>query len=188
MADKRLSDIKSGDRSAFEELLGSYEPLVLSECNALLDKFPEFKGDREEMMQEGRLALYNSVMRYEENDKVTFGLYAKICIHNRLVSYIRKLGAAKRRRDRLAEKSVKSTSSSAEELALALEKSESLRQLLISETSDYEEKVFSLYLEKKSYAEIARMLGKSEKSVANAICRVKSKLKKRLSDFSNLPE
>ncbi len=181
MADKGLSDIKSGDRSAFEELLGRYEPLILSECAALLDKLPEFKGEREEMLQEGRLALYSAVMKYEENDKVTFGLYAKICIHNRLVSYIRKLSAAKRRRDRLADKTVKNASGSAEELALALEKSGTLRQLLDTESSSYEKKVFSMYLEKKSYAEIARVLGRSEKSVANAICRVKAKLKKRLS-------
>ena len=181
MADKRLSDIKSGDRSAFVELLTSYDPLILSECSSLLDKAPEFKGDREEMLQEGRIALYNAVMKYEDNGKVTFGLYAKICIRNRLISYARKLGAAKRRRARLDNKTEKSQSSSAEELAVAFEKSGALRELLDAQSSRYERAVFALYLEKKSYAEIAAQLGKSEKSVANAICRVKAKLKKQLS-------
>lgn len=180
MNNEKLNGVKNGDRAAFEALLCDYEPLILSECSALLGNFSEYREDREEMVQEGRLALYNAALKYEQSDKVTFGLYAKICIRNRLISYIRKLGAAKRRRDRLAEKTEKGSSSSAEELAISLENSMVLKELLDNEASDYEKAVFSLYLQKKSYAEIADRLGKDEKSVANAICRVKAKLKKRL--------
>lgn len=180
MKDKRLDEIKNGDKTAFEALLCDYEPLILSECSALLGKFPEYREDREEMVQEGRLALYSAALKYEQSDKVTFGLYAKICIRNRLISYIRKLGAEKRRRDRIAEKTEKSASSSAEELAISFENSRALKELLDTEASEYEKAVFSLYLQKKSYSEIASRLKRSEKSVANAICRVKAKLKKRL--------
>jgi DNA-directed RNA polymerase specialized sigma24 family protein len=37
-----------------------------------------------------------------------------------------------------------------------------------------------MYLQKMSYSDIAAALNKNEKSVANAICRVKQKLKKHL--------
>ncbi len=180
MENERLSKVKNGDREAFEALLCDYEPLIFSECSALLGKFPEYKEEREELLQEERLALYNAALKYRQSDEVTFGLYAKICIRNRLISYIRKLGAAKRRIDRLSEKTEKRASNSAEELAISAENSMALKELLDTEASEYEKAVFSLYLQKKSYAEIADRLGKSEKSVANAICRAKAKLKKKL--------
>ncbi len=182
MSNEELAAVKNGDKAAFEKLLGSYEVLIRAECAAIIRKFPDFRDEEEELLQEGRLALYSAAMRYLEQDGVTFGLYAKICIKNRLISYIRKLISAKKRRDKAAEKeaSGSGSGSSAEQIAIAFENSEKLRALVHSEASRYEETVFSLYLEKKSYEEIAQIVGKDVKSVANAICRVKSKLKRRL--------
>ncbi len=187
MADKRPDSVKNGDRAAFEELLSSYEVLIRAECSAILSKFPDFKSEEEEMRQEGRLALYNAAMKYEQSEQVTFGLFAKICIHNRLISYIRKLSSAKRRRDRLAEKAMASAENgkSAEEFAIAIENSDKLRELLDGQVSAYEKRVFALYLEKKSYEQISAIVGRDIKSVANAICRVKAKLKSRLKQSDN---
>ena len=175
-----LNAVKNGDRSAFEELLKAYEPLIRSESASLVMKFPDFKGEEEEMRQEGRLALYDAAMKYNENDKVTFGLYAKICVHNRLISYLRKLSSAKRRQDRLARQTEVSLHTSAETNAVELARGSELNRLLTSVSSLYERRVFDMYLQKMSYADIAATLNKNEKSVANAICRVKQKLKKYL--------
>jgi RNA polymerase sporulation-specific sigma factor len=175
-----LSAVKSGDKAAFEELLAAYEPLILSESASLVAKFPEFRSEEEEMRQEARLALYDAAMTYNESGKVTFGLYAKICIHNRLISYVRKLNSAKRRRARSPKNSEGAAQSSAETSVLELSRGSELDKLLSSVTSSYERRVFNMYLQKMSYADIAASLNKNEKSVANAICRVKQKLKKYL--------
>lgn len=181
MSDNRLAAIKNGDKAAFEELLGSYEPLILAETARTLSGFEEFSGEAEEMRQEGRLALYDAAMGYRENTEVTFGLYAKVCIHNRLVSYLRKLVSRKRREQRaaaLARAEAEKGRRSADDIAYAYERSEEVRRLLESEATELEKAVFLMYLEKKSYAEIAREIGRSAKSVDNAISRVKAKIKK----------
>ncbi len=179
MADSRLSAVKNGDRAAFEELLADYEQLVFAECAKLASKFPDVKDEGEEMKQEGRLALYNAAISYKEGGEVTFGLYAKICIHNRLISYLRKHQTAKKRKER-AMQQLSEQKSSAEELFLAFEGSEDIKKALRTVASEYERRAFSMYMENISYAEIAKALGKSVKSVDNAICRAKTKLKKRL--------
>ena len=51
---------------------------------------------------------------------------------------------------------------------------------MIKNLSRYESTVLNLYLEKKSYADIAAITGKPEKSVDNALQRIKRKLEKYL--------
>ena len=181
MAEKRLNAVKSGDKAAFEELLIDYEPLIRAQSALMISKLPDFKNEEEEFCQEGRLALYDAAMKYQEGGEVTFGLYAKICVHNRLLSYARKLSAAKRRQDKALEyKQSVGHQSSAEEYALALARSNELKEIISSSSSALEKRVFDMYLQKMSYADIARAVNKNEKSVANAICRVKQKVKKYL--------
>lgn len=48
--------------------------------------------------------------------------------------------------------------------------------------SNFENSVLSLYLDNKSYAEISKITGKSEKSIDNALQRVKKKLEKYLKE------
>ena len=50
--------------------------------------------------------------------------------------------------------------------------------------SPYEKKVFELYVAGMSVKEIAHELGKSEKSSANAVFRIKSKIKQCLDETS----
>ncbi len=174
-----LAAVKNGDKSAFEELLESFDPLLRSECARVISQFPETKGDEEEILQEGRLAIYSAAMAYKDGE-VTFGLYAKICVRNRLISYLRRLRSAKRRKERAAAREVseKPTHGIVTSEAISYDR---LMALLEDEASAYEKRVFLMYIEKKSYAEIAQAVGKDEKSVGNAITRVKAKLKKRLS-------
>ena len=180
MADNKIDAVKNGDVTAFEELLESYEPLILSETSKVLDKFSGFSGETEELIQEGRLAFYDAAMTYKENAEVTFGLYAKICVHNRMISYVRKLTARKRREARLSLLEGRAQSGDREEgLLSAYERSGEVRKFISCEASELENKVFMLYLQRKSYAEIALELGVSAKSVDNALSRVKKKLKKR---------
>jgi len=181
VADNRINAVKNGDKAAFEELLLSFEPLVRSETARLISGSPDFVGETEELRQEGRLALYDAAMSYKENDGVTFGLYAKICVKNRLISYLRKLGSKKRRADRAARRAqldAARASDSADELFLAYERSGEVKRIVEAEATELERTVFSLYMQRKSYADIAREIGKSAKSVDNAICRVKAKIRK----------
>ena len=49
-----------------------------------------------------------------------------------------------------------------------------------NELSGFEKQVLELYLTGMSYTEIAKLLGKDEKSTDNALSRAKSKIKKAI--------
>ncbi len=169
--------VKNGDRLAFEQLLESYAPLIESECVSVLSKFPDFSGEAEEIKQESRLALYDAAMSYKEGE-VTFGLYAKICIHNRLISYLRKLRTARKRQAKIASRPQANTGREQGMRGVFYsDDTDSLQKLFDKLTSPYEKKAFLMYLDNMSYGDIATTLGKSVKSVANAIARAKAKIK-----------
>lgn len=178
MSDKELEHIKIGDEAAFSEILKKFEPLINSEVSASLKSAVNLEADADEMRSEAMLALYRAVISYVPSENVTLGLYAKICIRNSLVSYVRKLVAAQKRKKREAERQAKETRNETEEYLFALESSEKLKNIINNELTDYERLAFEGYIRKESYAEIGAKLGRSEKSVGNAIYRVKRKIKK----------
>ena len=141
--------------------------------------------------KEALLALYKAARSYrseeqkagqkEGDGKVTFGLYAKICIRNRVISYARKLNTEKKRAEKALEAEKKAVVGSfADEFSAAVESNSEIRRIFDENTTPLEKQIFLMYLDKRSYKEIAQAVGKSEKSVDNAIYRVKSKIKKLL--------
>ena len=81
-----------------------------------------------------------------------------------------------------SKKQVRSSKGYAEPSYRLLEK-ENLKQFeqkIKDILSEFEWLVFCLYIQKKSYAEIAKEINRSEKSVDNAIYRIKKKLKELL--------
>ena len=180
MSDKELEAVKNGDKTAFNGLSERFLPLIKKEAGNAVSRSDELKEHFDEIKQEALMALYDAALSYNGDKGVTFGLYAKICIHNRIISYVRKIFSQIRKaeKNRLAAEDSLKKNDAPEELILALEQNKELKRFLSENLSSLEKKVFSLYLEKKSYAEIAKALGKEEKTVDNAIFRVKTKIKK----------
>jgi len=170
---EKLLAVKSGNDPAFSSLCEDYEALIESMTQSFFESCPNI--DKDDLRQEARMALYRAAMKFSlDQDDVTFGLYAKICIRNKLISVRRKYTTQSKLKSKL----------NAEEVGVAAKVTPSVprRSLLtedvISLLSPFEQKVFSLYAQKCSYSEIARALSRSEKSIDNAIYRIKSKLRK----------
>ena len=125
-------------------------------------------------MQEATLALYHGALSYDlQQDKVTFGLYAKICVRNRLISALRKL----RRTTRAPLAPEKLPQSASERKSDRRAPMGELSDLVDTLFSDLERSVYQLYLQGYSAAQIADRLGRNEKSVDNAIYRMRRKIK-----------
>ncbi len=180
MFGKELDAVKHGDKKAFDGLSENFMPLINKEVRSAISRCDELNGHFDEMKQEALLALYNATLNYNKNERVTFGLFAKICIRRRIISYVRKekTRLKKLRKNESVSQDIKK-SDSPDELLEIFEKNNELKKFLENNASKYEKKVLDLYLQKKSYAEIAGLLCKDQKSVDNALFRVKSKIKKR---------
>lgn len=172
--------IKGGDMSAFDELSAKYHPLIASEAEKAYKNSGDY-AEKDDLEQEAMIALYSAACSYSENDShVTFGLYAKICIHNRLVSYMRKHRNYARNtilQEEDSEANYVSGEAAPEAVLLANEDIKRIKKLLADGITEYEKRVFSLYLADYSYADISKIVGRDIKSVDNAVWRVKSKIK-----------
>lgn len=172
---------KDGDEHAFEQLLQKYDALLLSMSKKYSDMCPESLRDKEDFLQEAKIAFYNSVKTYDDEKKITFGAYAKVCIRNKLVSCIRTLTSKKR---------LKNTQLQTEEqyfdvtqdFAISNERKTELYSIAQSNLSRYEQRVFKLYISGQRAKEISAGINKSEKSVNNAIYRIKQKLSGLIGD------
>lgn len=177
-----IEAVRGGSETAFESLLECYAPLLSSSVAV-------FSGDTtrtaEERMQEARYALYRAALSYREGSGVTFGLYAKICVRNALISGARrgKSEAPPFSLDELCDdgRYPLEDACRTDEILDSLVHTETVEELcrrIADVLSPYERKVFELYANSYSIAEIARKLSKSEKSVSNAVSRFTAKLRK----------
>lgn len=178
---KWIKQLQDGDEAAFDLLREQYAGLLLSSVSKAISGLPGAEFD--DLMQEATLALYHAAMRFDlSQDDVTFGLYAKICIHNRLVSIGRRLN-----RQKYATHSVSQIVPSSSEKRIA-RRADFLGLENVAEEilSSFEFSVYQLYLEGCSVAEIAAQLEKPSKSIDNAIYRMRKKIKTYFEDSSTL--
>lgn len=169
---KLIEDVKNGKDSAFSEICEDFAPLIRSQ---VLKFFGEDLSEYDDRFQDAAMALYNAACSFDlTQSKVTFGLYAKICIRNRLISIKRKEKKNSKKAAPYAALENQMQTAGARASREKLEENEKV----ISELSSYEKSVLTLYLNGHSYRDIGLALNKSEKSVDNALYRIKSKLKR----------
>ncbi len=171
---------RAGDQAAFEALLDQYAPLIESLTGQFAGQGSTAE-DREDLRQEALVSFYKAMMRFDvEQATVQFGLYAKECIRNGLISYLRRLKKHEHvvllDDGELLEKTSAASDDPAQTLAdeeayLAL--SRRIREVL----SRYENRIWWLYLSGHTAKQIASMLQTDEKSVSNAIYRIRRKLR-----------
>lgn len=176
----RISELlvpaKQGSEAAFKEINDRYHNMLVS----LVDKyFSDCKEQFEDLMQEATIALYDAVRTFDvDQTNVTFGLYAKICVRNRLISFRRKMQT--RQKAEMARAKQSQTARLSERRSFDNEQLSRLFKIYSEELAPLERAVFPLYLQGQSYKDIASRLSIDEKSVGNAIYRMKRKLRKRL--------
>ena len=152
------------------------------------EKAVEVKDEREEikfedLVQEGFIGLLNAVKCYESNFDTSFSTFAYLCIDRNILSAVRK-SLAKKQIPKSALSFIEdeqnlqeNISRSPEEILIAKENLSAMKQKIAEILSDTEREVLDLYLLGYSYSKIAEKLELSEKSVDNAIQRMRKKLK-----------
>lgn len=170
--------IRNGDDGAFELLCVKYHALL----DSMSGKYSNLYSDgndisKDDFSQEARLAFYNAVLKYNiEENKVTFGAFAKTCIRNRLISFLRYAGSKKRHK---CDGGEIITDNTPQDTVIQHELENKLLTLAEKVLSNYEMRIFKMYAQGAKAKEISAKIGKSEKSINNAIFRVRSKLKKQ---------
>ena len=173
-----ICKVRGGDQKAFSELLQLYEPLFTSLLSKCGQEYAN-EQDLEDIKQELTVVFYNAILSFDlEQKDVNFGLYAKICLQNALITQMRNL----RKRTNLiaGDEELLDTAVGDDDFFASFAKKEELLELtnrIERELSPLENRVWRLYVTGMSGKDIAETVGKSEKSVENAIFRIRQKLK-----------
>ena len=166
-----LERAKNGDEAAFSELVQVYEPLM----QHIIRRYGTGI-EPDDLHQEVMLALYSAIGSYEKERNVTFGAYSKICMRNRILNIMRK----QKKENQIEETFLPDEEADPVQGVITRE---SCRMLLGSDSfglTELEKHVLRLYLADMSYEQIAASLQITEKSVDNAIYRMKAKLRKHM--------
>ena len=187
LTDAQLQSMAAGgDREAEEELVSRYLRLV----RACSRPFFLAGGDSEDLIQEGMFGLISAIRQFDPNNGSAFSTYAEHCIRMRIISAIKSATRLKHfplndgvSLEELSEQPNSRLSAipellreSPEDLVLARESKEELYNAFANCLSQFEKRVLALYLDGLSYQDIGQRLGKSSKSVDNAVQRIRHKL------------
>ena len=147
-------------------------------------------GDSEDLIQEGMFGLLSAIRQYDPEQGVSFRTFAEHCIRMRLYSAVKAASRLKHLPlndsmplEQLSDDPSSQLSAapelfrrSPEDLVLARESKEELKELFARCLSKMEKQVLDLFLDGLSYRDIAKALDKDEKSVDNAVQRIRRKL------------
>lgn len=188
-----MEKIKSGDMLAQESLIDRYKKVVRIKARG----YYILGGDTEDIIQEGMIGLYKAIRDFDIQKQVNFYSFAVLCITRQIHTAIKSANRQKHiplnsslSLDRTVfeenddftylETLANSEVSNPENLVISNENKNSLERKISDSLSSLEKNVLSLYLRGKSYAEIASIIGKDEKSIDNALQRIKKKIIKIL--------
>ena len=143
-------------------------------------------GDSEDLIQEGMLGLLTAIRTFRPARAAAFRTYAEICIRSRLLTAVR---AAQGGKHSPLNHSVSyepplfdgtnaylfSSAESPEDVVIGREELKERLEALKGRLSKFEAQILPPYLSGLSCGEIAQRVGRSQKSVDNAIQRIRRK-------------
>ena len=145
-----------------------------SVIKSIASKFPE--QHRDDIAQEGVLGLYSAVESFDVSRGVPFEAFAVLCIKRRMYTYSSRF--IKNDPDIIEDAESVESDEILEDDILDKAVMEDLFRELRRNLSELESGVLDLYLKGCTYAQISSSMSISEKSVDNAMSRIKTKLKK----------
>lgn len=184
-----------GDSVAEEYLLSKYKNFVRSKARSYF----LIGADHEDIVQEGMIGLYKAIRDYKPDKLSSFRAFAELCITRQIITAIKTATRQKHiplnsyvslnkplydeESDRtLMDVIVEGKLSNPEDLIISQEDLDTIHAKINEVLSGLEQEVLNLYLDGKSYQEIAVYLNRHVKSIDNALQRVKRKLEKYLED------
>ena len=188
-----VSEAQKGNNRAQEYLIAKYENFVKSKAKSYF----LIGADKEDIYQEGMIGFYKAIRDFKPDKFTSFKAFAEICVTRQIITAIKTATRQKHiplntyvslnkpiyedESDRTLIDVLSSIAiSDPEELIISQEQLKFIEEEIAKVLSELELEVLTSYLDGKSYQEIASDLDRHEKSIDNALQRVKRKLEKCL--------
>ncbi|HBA69156.1 MAG TPA: RNA polymerase subunit sigma-70 [Lachnospiraceae bacterium] len=186
--------LRDGEENITDYIMDKYKNLVKSKAKSMYI----LGADNDDLIQEGMIGLFKAVRDYDSGRDASFFTFADLCISRQMYTAVQASGRQKHaplnsyislyshvasgneqgEEAELVNVLASKAELSPEEMMIDRENVENLEKAMEKELSTFEKQVLDLYLTGMSYVQIAKVLGKDEKSADNALQRVKGKLKR----------
>ena len=164
------------NKEEFLSRLQEQQLIIYKICNS----YCKNENDRADLAQEITYQLWRSYSHFKGDVKFSTWMY-RVALNVAITFY---------RKTKTSEAVIQLTEPATDpedkkEDGSELEKNINTLQQFINELKELDKALMILYLEEKSYAEIAEILGITETNVATRISRAKDKLKQKFSTLNN---
>ena len=184
-----IEKARHGDELALDTLISRYKILASKIARSYFLVGAEY----EDVLQEAMIGLYKAYTSYDLKGKTAFSTFAHMCITRSVQSAVK---SANRKKNMMLNQRLSLSNQGAveanddDEVMLVLaskdfspdeklihsENLQDIKRKIIKALSVFEQKVLSLYLKGYSYSDIATKLDVSNKSIDNALTRIRKKL------------
>lgn len=193
-----IVQLRDGDHAITDYIMEKYKNLVRSKAQSMYI----LGADREDLIQEGMIGLFKAVRDYDTGRDASFFTFADLCVSRQMYTAIQTAGRLKNaplnsyisiyedysqrngnesgEEVKLINSLISPSEQNPEERVIDRENVERIEQMIQKELSSFEKQVLDLYLTGMSYGQIAKVLGRDEKSTDNALQRIKTKIRKAL--------
>ena len=180
-----------GNSAAIDYLLDKYRNFVL----AITRSYFLIGADRDDIVQEGMIGLFKAIRDYNPDNDTAFSTFAHMCVKRQIISAIKSATRKKHlplnsyislnntvyedeQETTLLNVLIDKGELTPEDIVIDKEMHAGTLNTITSVLSGYEATVLEKYLQGKSYTDIATELCKTEKSIDNALQRIKKKIEK----------
>ena len=188
--------LRDGEENITDYIMDKYKNLVKNKAKSMYI----LGADSDDLIQEGMIGLFKAIRDYDSGRDASFFTFADLCIsrqmytavqasrrqkHAPLNSYISLYSHVASGNEQGEEAELVSILAaeaelSPEEMVIDRENVENVERAIERELSAFEKQVLDLHLTGMGYIQIAKVLGKDEKSADNALQRIKGKLRKAI--------
>ena len=181
-----IEKLRQGEDDITDYILEKYKPLVRKKTNAMY----LIGGETEDLIQEGMIGLFKAIRDYKPDKDASFYHFAELCINRQLYSALEASNRKKHQPlnsyislseqehpDAVAAELLVDKESGPEQTVIEQEVWEEYKKRLAQKLSRMENQVLQYYLDGNHYIQIAKMMGKSPKSIDNALQRIRQKIR-----------
>lgn len=181
-----IEKLRQGEKDITDYILEKYKPLVRKKTNAMY----LIGGETEDLIQEGMIGLFKAIRDYRPDKDASFYHFAELCINRQLYSALEASNRKKHQplnsyislsdqeqQSAVAAEFLVDRERTPEQMVIEQELWEEYKKRLEQNLSKMENKVLQYYLDGNHYIQIAEIMGKSPKSIDNALQRIRQKIR-----------
>ena len=173
---------RQGEKGVSDYLMDKYKGLVRQRARTMY----LIGAEPDDLIQEGMIGLFKAVRDYQPGREASFVTFARICIDRQIYNAVQNSNRKKNMplntyislsQEDSAPLLDHASGQNPESIIIGRENARDLKEEISSRLSRMEQQVFSCFLEGEDYISIAERLGKTPKSIDNALQRIRKKIR-----------